>query len=95
MLNPRVGEMEEISSPTSRLRMVVLPALSSPLAVSAYLYSLAQESEIVVRGGGMTDRKRTLISFDLALFFRMIVSSPTRHQLLFYLGYCDSAPTHR
>jgi hypothetical protein len=31
MLNPRVGDILDISSPTSRLRIVVFPALSSPL----------------------------------------------------------------
>jgi hypothetical protein len=31
MLNPRVGDMLDISSPASRLRIVVFPALSSPL----------------------------------------------------------------
>jgi hypothetical protein len=31
MLNPRVGDMLDISSPTNRFSIVVFPALSSPL----------------------------------------------------------------
>lgn len=33
MLNPSVGDILEISSPTNRLRMVVFPALSRPLTI--------------------------------------------------------------
>jgi len=82
MLNPSVGEILEISSPTKRLRMVVFPALSSPLLyqrtnplneTAESTLDIGEDMQIVVQ---RTYRKRTLISFDFALFFRMIVKRP-------------------
>lgn len=74
MLNPRVGLTWEISPPASFFRIVVLPALSRPLQVNQPTHSRRH----VIRDdpGSQTDRKSTRISFDLALFFRMIVSKP-------------------
>ena len=71
MLNPKVGETPETSSSFSFLRIVVFPALSRPLLVSA------EARHVLARWQAWaTDRKRILISFDFALFFRMMVRRP-------------------
>lgn len=100
ILNPKVGLMVEMSSPASFLRMVVFPALSRPLLRSASYAESENARSCIVQWiaseqgfeyGGCTNRNNTLISFDLALFFRMMVSRPMRSWLWawHYLRYDD------
>lgn len=49
MLNPRVGEMVEISSPLIRFTMVVFPALSRPTMSNRISFSLALTFLMMVR----------------------------------------------
>lgn len=81
MLNPRVGDIEDISSPTSLFRIVVFPALSSPLRCQHIEW---EDVDVRCGKGEKPYRNSTLISFDLALFFLIMVRSPVPISILDY-----------
>ena len=70
ILKPNVGLTDITSSPFSFLRMVVFPALSSPLEVCC-----DETSDQTVQKAYYY-RKRTLISFSFILFLRIMVRRP-------------------
>lgn len=69
MLNPNVGEMVSIASPLIRFKMVVFPALSSPL--NNYIGNYTSLEKINV-----TYSIRIRISFSFCRFFFKIVNNP-------------------
>ena len=75
MLKPRVGLMPVISSSFNRFKIVVFPALSSPLL--APCMSPFQRPKLL-----RTHKNRIRISFSFCLFFRMIVSKPMAEVLV-------------
>lgn len=72
MLKPKVGLISDVSSPFSFFRIVVLPALSSPLEVSRE----PDDPDPRRKQSTRAHRNNTRISLDLALFFLMIVRRP-------------------
>lgn len=70
---PSVGLTVLMSSPFSCLRIVVLPALSSPLRMKE---GRGQHRQGARYGAGWTDRNNIRISFSLKRFLRMMVSRP-------------------